>query len=72
MGGLTRRASQRWRRVFALRRAFTEAIVSAGMRETAEGKRPWVVLTDALDDTIFAALAKEVLLAERQWKRRRR
>lgn len=54
--------NQRWRRVFALRRAFTEAIMLAGMRD---GK-PWVALPDGLDDTIYAALQREARLARRR------
>lgn len=54
--------TKRWRRVFALRRAFTEQIILAGMRDN----QPWVCLTDHLDDVIYQALKKEAQLATRR------
>lgn len=65
---MNRVKSQRWRRVFMLRRAFTESILLAGMK----ADKPWVSLPDSLDDTIFAALTKEAVLAERRRPARRR
>ena len=57
--------NQRWRRVYALRRAFTQQIVWAGMK----GDQPVVSLTDHLDDVIHAALTREARLAERRlWR----
>ena len=53
--------SKRWRRVFTLRRAFTEQIVYAG-----GGFKPHVCLTDHLDEVIYAALAREAALERRR------
>lgn len=55
-------STQRWKRVFDLRRAFVTSIMLAGMRD---GK-PWVSLPDSLDETIYTALTKEAQLAQRQ------
>lgn len=66
---------KRWERVFTLRRAIIPHIIMAGTRPPHRGERGpqrYVVLSDDLDDTLYAALETEAALATKRARTRKR